>query len=317
MTDYYDILKIPKTASDEEVKLAYRRLARQHHPDLHPESEKSSHTEQMQKINEAYAVLGAKENRKKYDAYGERWQEGPPPQRPPTPEAPRSSGAPEGFSDFFRDMFRQSSSQDVPDERFASELDIEATLDLSLEDAVQGIEKSFSLMTEGLCPQCRGTGHVKNALCPMCGGMGEIRKARDVKARIPAGLSEGSRIRLKGQGNASAHGLGDLYLRIRLSPHTRFRVQGNALEMDARLTPWQAALGTEISLQTLDGQVRVRIAKGTHTGTRLRLAGKGLGKPGERGDLFVRLDIDISQAMSPKAEALYRQLQEENNGAAI
>jgi len=196
--DYYDILKVPKTASDEEIKLAYRRLARQHHPDLHPEKDKAEHTARMQEINEAYAVLGAKEHRQKYDQYGEHWKEGPPPATGGQPDAePFSRSAdPEaaGFSDFFRDLFGGARGSGGVDERFGSDLDLEATLELSLEESVRGVEKSFSLMTEGLCPQCRGTGHIKDNLCPVCGGIGEVRRTREVKTRIPPGLTDGAHI---------------------------------------------------------------------------------------------------------------------------
>ncbi len=316
--NYYDVLGVPRTASDEEIKQAYRRLARLHHPDVHADKDKELHTRKMQEVNEAYSVLGSKENRTKYDQFGEHWKEG----AQPTPPPPRSSrSAPrrdaEGFSDFFRDMFRQSPSQeDAPGDYYPSEVDVEAVLDLSLEEALHGVEKSFTLSTTGLCPSCRGTGRKGKTLCPVCGGVGETRRPRDVRTNVPAGLLEGARIRLKNQGNEGPRGRGDLYLRIRLREDPRFHLEGKNLETEARLFPWQAALGTELPVETLEGIVRVRIPKGTHTGKRLRLAGNGLGRPGARGDLFVRLWIDIPGTLSPKAEALLKQLQEEFNDGA-
>jgi len=316
--DYYETLQIPRTASDEEVRKAYRKLARQHHPDLHPGNEKDKHTARMQEINEAYAVLGSKENRAKYDQFGEHWKEGPPPPPPPRDEPGYASefsseGEAGGFSDFFRHMFQQSEGAGRAENISLAELDIEAELDLSLEEAVRGVEKTFSLMTAGLCPNCRGTGRIKNQLCPVCGGVGEIRRPREVKSRIPPGLSEGSRIRLKGQGNEGPGGRGDLYLQIHLRPDPRYRIDGSNLETTLRVMPWEAALGSEAVVQTLDGPVRIKVARLTHAGKRLRLAGKGLGKPGARGDLFIRVEIDIPDALSQKAEALFKQMEEDSH----
>lgn len=310
--DYYEVLGVPRTASEQEIKKAYHRLAREHHPDLHLEKEKDIHTQRMQQVNEAYSVLSSKENRAKYDQLGEHWKEGPP------PPYERSAGGPTGptdeaFSDFFRNVFRQSAEQGEPSTVFPSELDVEAVLDLSLEDAVRGVEKSFSLMTTGLCQNCRGTGRKGTTFCPVCGGVGEVRRQREVKTKIPPGLYEGSRIRLKGQGNEGPHGRGDLYLHIRLIPDSNFKVDGMDLETVVRVMPWQAALGSNVGVKTLDGSLQMRLPKGTHTGTRLRLGGKGLGKTGERGDLFVRIEIDIPSSLSPKAEALFKRLEEETH----
>ena len=318
--DYYEVLGVPRTATDDEIKLAYRRLAREHHPDLHPEKEKSHHTSRMQQVNEAYAVLSSKENRAKYDQFGEHWKEGPPPPPPPRPGgdgAETFAVGPEGFSDFFQELFRQRGAPG-PAPRgaaFQAEVDIEAAIELSLEEAVHGVEKTFSLMTNELCPACRGTGMIGKDFCATCAGLGEVRRAREVTTRIPGGLGPGSRIRLKGQGNEGPRGRGDLFLTIHLLPDPRFRVDGLNLETDADVMPWQAALGGELSVATADGAVRVRIPKGTHAGARLRLAGKGLGKPGARGDLFVRVRIDIPEKLSPEAEALFRKLEENAHAA--
>jgi DnaJ-class molecular chaperone len=217
------------------------------------------------------------------------------------------------FSDFFRNMFQHSQGAGQAQDLSPSELDIEAELDLTLQEAVQGLEKTFSLMTVGLCQNCRGTGKINKAFCPVCGGLGEIRRPREVKTRIPAGLTEGSRIRLKGQGNEGTRGRGDLYLQIHLSPDPRYRIDGKNLETTLLVMPWEAALGAEATVPTLDSPVRIKIAKGTHTGKRLRLAGKGLGKPGERGDLFIRVEIDIPEPLTPKVEALFKQMKEDTH----
>jgi len=320
-TDYYELLGVPRTATLEEIKQAYRKLARQHHPDLHAEKDKEIHTRRMQEANEAYSVLSSPENRAKYDQYGEHWKEGPP-SPPPPPSSysqeesqnPFSGQGAEGFSDFFKNMFRQGAAEQSFRESSPSELDIEAELELSLVEAVQGVEKSFSLMTTGLCPQCHGTGRTGKTLCPVCGGVGEIRRPRNIKTKIPPGLLDGGRIRLKDQGNESGGIRGDLFLTIRLASDSRFIVNKRDLAITVTIFPWQAALGSQVKVPTLEGPVDVRIPKGTHTGQRLRLTGKGLGKANERGDLIIRLEIDIPTTLSPKAEALYKQLESESHG---
>lgn len=310
--DYYETLGLSRKASDEEVKRAYRLLARQHHPDLHPAKDKDVHTRRMQEVNEAYAVLGSKENRAKYDQLGSDWEKGPPPPEDTGSGRGEASGG-DAFSEFFRRTFRQDSGTSPFEEQSPGELDIEATLDLTLEEAVLGVEKSFSLMAAGLCPNCRGTGQKGKSFCPMCGGVGEVRHGREVKTKIPPGLLPGGRIRLKGQGNEGSGTRGDLYLTIRLMPHPGFKVDGANIESTVRVMPWQAALGATVSVQTLEGPLRARLPKGTHAGTRLRFKGKGLGKSAERGDLFAKVEIDIPDVLSPKAEALFAQLEEESH----
>lgn len=311
--DYYERLGVPRTASDQEIKRAYFRLARQHHPDLHSEKEKDLHTKRMQEVNEAYAVLSSKENRAKYDQFGEHWKEGPPPVPPRQESGGSSAPSDDAFSDFFQNMFSQEGNRGATEPDFPSELDIEATLDLSLEEAVRGVEKTFSLMTTGLCQNCHGTGRKGKTFCPICGGVGEIRRQREVKTKIPPGLTSGGRIRLKGQGYEGSHVRGDLYLNIRLLPHPDFKIDGKNLETTLVIRPWQAVLGSSANVLSLDGPVSIRIPEGSHTGTRLRLSGKGLGKPTERGDLFIRIVIDIPNSVSPKAKELYKQIQEESS----
>jgi DnaJ-class molecular chaperone len=312
--DYYEILKVPRSATTDDIRKSYRKLAREHHPDLHPEKEKDLHTKRMQEINEAYTVLSSPDNRAKYDALGESWdqpQAPPPPRRSPAHEQQGPSADYSGFSDFFRRMFEQ----EAPGQGHVNtpgELDIEAVLELTLEEAVRGVEKTFSLVTTGLCPTCHGTGRAKNGTCPMCGGLGEIRQPRQMTTKIPRGLTDGARIRLKGQGNQSGATRGDLYLDITLRPDPRFRVDGKNLETEITIPPWQAALGAEARVPTVDGPVTIRIPKQTHAGARLRVAGKGLGKPSERGDLLVRVTIDLPATLSTKAEALYRELEKEH-----
>ncbi|MFH1723693.1 MAG: J domain-containing protein [Elusimicrobiota bacterium] len=323
--DYYKILGVPRGASSDEIKQAYRRLAREHHPDLHPDKDKAEHTKAFQVINEAYEVLGSAENRAKYDQLGEHWKDGQAFRPPPAQERARDSfrfetgaSGDEIFSDFFRSFFGGGHAGGRWSAPPAS-LDIEAVIELSLEEAVRGGERSFSMSVTGVCPKCLGAGHAGKAFCPACGGAGETRSAREIRSRLPSDLRDGSRIRLKGQGNKSGDGQppGDLYLTVRLKPDPRFKVSGSDIETAVRVMPWDAALGAEVLVPTPLGRVRIRVPKGTRAGTRLRIPGKGLGGGRRgRGDLYARIEVDIPSELSHKAEALMGELKKEHQNAA-
>jgi len=321
--DYYETLQVPRDAAAEQIKRAYRRLAKEHHPDLHPEKDKAGQTKHFQAINEAYEVLGDRENRAKYDRLGENWKSGdefaPPPGQSSESQgfSPGSeAGGAAAFSDFFRSFFGGAGGarSGFQWESAQPSRDIEAVLDLSLQDAVRGGEKAFSLVAAGLCGACRGTGRRGKSFCPVCGGAGEVRERKDIRVRIPPQVRDGTRIRVKGKGSDGRPGepSGDLYLRIGLRPDPRFTIQGSDLETIVKVMPWDAALGGEVDIQTLEGPVRVKIPKGSTAGKTLRLAGKGLGrKSGDRGDLLARIEIEMPRSLTPKAEALFKELREE------
>ncbi len=309
--DYYETLGVPRTVSDEEIKRAYRALVRRHHPDLHPEKDKAAQTERVKEINEAYSVLGDKENRAKYDRLGSE------PEPPPAGDAPPHGFRPENaeaFSDFFYQFFGGAGAGEeaAPWEAPVSALDVEAEVELTLEEAAHGAEKSFTLRANGACLGCRGTGRAGRGFCRSCGGTGESGRRRQVRARLPSGLHEDSRIRLKGKGNESGGRSGDLYLRVKLAPHPGFRVDGSELETAVSVMPWEAALGGEVSVPTLEGPARVRLPAGTTTGKALLLKGRGLGKSGGgRGDLRARVRIDIPPHLSERARGLFAELAKE------
>ena len=320
--DYYAILGLKKTASADEIKQAYRRLARQHHPDLHPEAKKKEASDKFKEINEAYEVLSDPEKRKRYDALGPDWERGVP---PPSPGGGGRAGFREarpqdfeGFSDFFETMFGAGARGDFgfqeapPRSEPGRGQDIEAELPLSLEDAFRGGEKRLTLPIPTLCPSCGGSGRQGRGFCPNCGGVGEVQRERTITAHLPRHVRDGSRLRLRGQGAPAARGqAGDLYLRVRLMPDPRFRVIGPDLETDVTIMPWDAALGGEIGVPTLEGTVRIKLPAGTHAGRRLRVAEHGLrGEDGSRGALFVVVRIDIPERTDARAERLYRELKE-------
>lgn len=344
--DYYEILGVGRNATEKELKTAYRKLARKWHPDLHKENEKEAAEEKFKQINEAYEVLSDPEKRAKYDRLGSYWQDGQDFRPPPDMEGfqfytTTGTGA-DGFSDFFEMLFgsgaafRQNgqagqsgtfgqSGFTRPFEQagFTGQTrratrrrgpvrgqDVESELEITLEEAYQGAEKSLQLSTREACPECGGTGIGHNTVCTRCSGAGIITGNKALVVKIPAGVHDGSRIRLKGQGGEGRNGgaRGDLYLVMRLLAHPVFKVQGDDLETEVIVRPEQAVLGDQVTVPTLDGQVSVRVPAGTRSGKRLRLREKGLPRLGGRGDQYVRIKIDIPEHLTAEEEEIYRQL---------
>ena len=315
--DYYEILGIPRTSSAEEIKKTYRKLARKYHPDINKAAGAEA---RFKEIGEAYEVLSDPEKRGRYDQLGRNWQAGqdfrPPPDFGGGPF--EYHGAPGGggrgfkgqdmgeFSDFFEMLFGQQFGNRAPrgaaqnmwgdGEEFSPQgQDQEAEISITLEEACHGSTKSISLQTSHQDPRARVQAHT-----------------RTYQVKIPPGISEGARIRLAGQGGTSLGGgtAGDLYLTIHIAPHPIFKVDGNNLEIDCLLAPWEAALGAKVAIPTLQGQAFITIPPGTESGQRLRLRGKGMPqKRGlEPGDLVAIIKIIVPRQMSAKEKSLFEEL---------
>jgi len=319
--DYYEILGVGRGATEKEIKTAYRKLARKWHPDLHTSKDKEGAEEKIKQINEAYEVLSDKEKRAKYDQLGQNWREGQDFRPPPGAEGFQYStgtgtGAGDsGFSEFFESLFGGGSpfGRSARTARRGGPVrgqDIESELELALEEAYRGGEKSLQFTTRETCQVCGGTGIQNNAFCRRCGGTGEISGARILAVKIPPGVHDGSRIRLKGQGGDGSGGgaKGDLYLKVKLMSHSVFKVRGEDLETEVVLRPEQAVLGDQVSVPTLDGPVLMKVPPGARAGKRLRLRGKGLSHHKGRGDEYVVVRIDIPEHLTAEEEKLYRDL---------
>jgi len=303
--DYYQILGVPRTASADDIRKAYRRLARQYHPDVN----KSPGAEaKFKDITEAYEVLGDPKKRERYDTLGANWQAGqdftPPPgwesifsgQRGRTTTADFSGF---GFSDFFESLFGGSfgAEEESPftrrrrSSRTARGEDLSSDITISLEDSFHGSHKTISLQT--VDPSTgRSTPH-------------------HLDVKIPRGIADGGRIRLRGQGQPVPGGApGDLYLTVHIAPHPVFRLNGRDLETDLLLAPWEAALGAKVPVRTLEGTVSLSIPPGTSSGTRLRLRGKGLPPmPNEpAGDLYAVVKIVVPHPLTPEEQRLFSEL---------
>ena len=308
--DYYETLGVARTASQDDIRAAYRKLARKYHPDV--AKDKAAGEEKFKEINEAYEVLGDPEKRRKYDALGANWQQGqefrPPPGSAPEGQWRRGEGDFEfhmdgtGFSDFFealfgtRRQFRRGSPFGEPGgtppgpepfEEYGR--DIEGDIMVTLEEALKGSTRQISLQR-------------------LSGQDGQV-KTESYTVKIPAGIREGQRIRLAGQGEAG----GDLFLRVRFERHPDFRVQQSDLYYDLELAPWEAVLGSQVTVPTLGGRAKLKIPAGTQAGHKFRLHGQGLPrKGGGRGDLYAVAKIQTP----PKVSEAERQLWERLSGVS-
>ncbi len=328
--DYYATLGVSKDASQDDIRKAFRKLARKYHPDVAKDKEKAE--EKFKEINEAYEVLGDPEKRKKYDTLGANWQQadtgaygyGAPFGGQQRGGWRRGTGAGgeqhfefsfggTGFSDFFEqffgrggDPFSEFSSGFDPmgargggarqGERFSYRgADTEGDIMVTLHDVLHGTVREVSLRRTN-----RETG---------------ASGAQSFRVRIPAGVSEGQRIRVAGKGEEGVRGgaPGDLYLRVRYAKHPDFRVHGADLYHDLPVAPWEVLLGTTVNVPTLEGTVQVKIPPGTPNGRRLRVRGQGLPRQsGGRGDLYVVLSVEVPTHVDAEEKKLWQQLADQS-----
>jgi curved DNA-binding protein len=330
--DYYKTLGVSRTAGDEEIRKAFRKLARKYHPDV--ASDKKIAEGKFKEINEAYEVLGDPQKRAKYDQLGANWESGAQ-FRPPHSGArrrTRSSGSGEfsdfefqfggtGFSDFFEQVFgaqagRHRTWEDA--EEFAPFAergqDVEADILVSLEEALKGSIRTISLQLRAPCARCRGSGQLANKPCATCQGSGQTSRVDQYQVRIPPGVREGQRLRLAGRGQTGAGSgpAGDLFLRVRLARHPDFTVDGADLQHTLEIAPWEAVLGAKVDVPTLSDSVSIKIPPGSRNGQKLRIRSHGLPlKGGGRGDLYVQLRIEVPVAVTESERVLWENLARE------
>ena len=326
--DYYEVLGVPRNASADAIKKAYRKLALKWHPDRHQDSEPKQLEEaelEFKRISEANEVLSDPDKRKKYDRFGENWEQGQefqpqPDQQTMTPEEFEAVfGDGSGFSDFVQGMFGQQFQQDLGGRpqhharyRYRG-ADMRAELHLPLSEALAGGKRTFQVPTRASCPTCGGTGMVNRHVCPTCAGVGAVRKPKTIELKIPDSVRDGMQLRLKGLGEPGEGGgeHGDLHLLLRLQDDERYSLRGTQLEERVTITPWDAHLGTKVDAKTAKGTVSVTVPPGSRTGNRLRLRGQGLATAkGEHGDFTVRLEIDLPAHLTEKQLELLAQIAE-------
>jgi molecular chaperone DnaJ len=338
--DYYEVLEVSRNASPEELRRAYRRLAKRHHPDV---SKDDGSEERFKEINEAYAVLSDEQRRAAYDRFGHSGVQG----------VPGDFGM--SFGDIFEEFFGFGAGPRRSRRSPRRGADLRYDLTLEFEEAVAGVEKTIEFSRQEVCSACNGSGAepgtspvrcdscngsgevrqvrqtflgsmVNVSTCPACGGSGERiatpcrtcggrgleRKTVRRSVPIPAGVDDGTQVRLAGEGEPGAYGgpHGNLYLVVHVRPHRFFRRRGDDVLLDIGINVAQAALGARISVPTIDGDESVPIPAGTQPGKVIRLKGKGIPhlQRGGRGDQLVVISVEVPRSLSSEQRTLFEQL---------
>ncbi len=318
--DYYQILGVSRTASEKEIKQAYRRLARKHHPDLNP-GDKLAEVK-FKEINAAYEVLSNPEKRKKYDQFGEQWEY--------ADQFAKSGGQERvrwdfgkggttfeyndlgGFSDIFSSLFDDSGIGSRMRRGPRRGQDIESPIKVSLEEAYHGSTRMMQLQTEEPCTACGGTGRVGNRVCTICGGAGGKVNPKRLEVKIPAGVRDGSRIRIAGEGGFGLAGgsKGDLYLIVKVLTHKLFERKGDDLYTEVSVPLAIAILGGEVRLPTLNGNLSLKIPPETQNGKVFRMAGKGMPQLGNSkyGNMFAKVKVVLPSNLTEEEKNLFERL---------
>jgi len=322
--DLYAVLGVARTASQDEIKKAYRKLARKHHPDLNKGSKQAE--ERFKEISVANDVLTDPGKRKLYDEFGmEGLQSGFDPGRAREYRRWAESGhgfsfRPEGgtaggfgfegfgqarrgrrqpaeeersFADFINEMFGGQAAAEAPE---PSSADIEHPIEVDFLDALRGTQTAVSIRRPAPCPQCGGTGRQGSRACTRCAGTGTTEQRERLTVKIPPGVGDGSRVRVRGKGGIGRGGAaGDLYFVVKVRPHPLLKREGKDLTIEVPITVGEAIRGATIEVPTPDGSVRVKVPKGSQSGQRLRLTGRGVRDPkgGAPGDLYARLMVQV------------------------
>lgn len=340
--DYYEVLEVSRSATDEEIKKAYKKLAKKYHPDLNPDDSEAE--AKFKEVNEAYSVLIDKNTRQKYDMYGHAGM-----------NQSTDFGGFGGFSDIFDTFFGgtpfSSGTRNGPQKG----ADLQYMMDLTFEEAAFGTEKDISIMKNvkcstcdgsgakagtkpSRCKHCNGTGKVNTRqntvlgsfmsvkTCEICGGTGEvieqpcpdcnqgyIRKKVTVHVKIPAGIDDGQTLTMRGEGQPGSKGgpSGDLYIGIRMKPHAIFERRGSDLHCEFPVTFAQAALGAELTIPTLEESLLYKLPEGTQTETIVRFRNHGIQhlRSNSKGDLYVRFTVEVPKNLSPKQKELLREFE--------
>lgn len=342
--DYYEILGVDKKASQDEIKKAFRKLARKYHPDLNPGDKTSE--QKFKELNEAYGVLSDEKKRAEYDQFGRSSFEGGGPGFDYRTYTSGDSFDFGGFGDIFSDVFGAGGRGATYAMRGP---DMVMGLELSIEEAFSGVTKPISFVREASCKacggtgaetyqqcdKCRGTGKVSSTkgffrtsqqcgacagtgrkstkVCGACGGNGTTMRTESLKVRIPAGADNGSKIRLKGMGGAGQGGgpAGDLQIEITVRDHPIFKRKGDNILVDIPVTIGEAALGAKIEVPTIDGTAAMTLPPGTQGGQKFKLSGKGFPstKTGRRGDQLVTIHIAVPKKITDRARAALQEVE--------
>ncbi len=316
--DYYSILGISRNASEREIKQAYRKLARQYHPDVNS-GDKSAEA-RFKRINEAYEVLSDKEKRRKYDQFGDQWQyadQFAQARRQQTPFRDFSQAGGQSF------RFEEADLGSLFDGLFGGGIrrrqvrprrgkDIRHPIEVTLEEAYHGTKRTITLQTEQPCSDCKGTGLMQNLPCSVCRGLGVVSGVKRLEVKIPSGVKNGSRVRVAGKGEPGYAGgaSGDLYLVVSVKPHRLFERKGDDLYVEVVVPLAVAVLGGEVFVPSLKGELALKVPPETQNGRAFRLAGRGMPHLGNssHGDLLAKVSVALPTKLSEEEKKLFERL---------
>ncbi len=336
-TDYYAVLGVKRDAGEKDIRSAYRKLARKHHPDVNP-GDKASES-RFKELNAAYEVLKDPEKRKKYDKYGDKWEYADQLEEQQRRAGShdyfrRAGGAPAdgagagGFDfgdadlgndlgDILGGLFRGRGRTTTA--RRAQGENLEHSVEVTLEEAFNGTTRMIQLQVPEMCTVCGGTGKVAGAICHTCEGLGSLIKANRLEVKIPAGVDSGSRVRVAGKGHPGigGGGSGDMILIVTVRPHDRFERKGDDLYVEAPALLADLALGGEIEVPTLRGtKLHLKVPEGTQNGRQFRLAGQGMPRLGGagKGDLYAKVRAILPVTLSTRERELFEELRRIQSG---
>ena len=319
--DYYNILGVKRDASEQEIKRAYRRLARQYHPDVNP-GDKSAEAK-FKEINEAHEVLSDKEKRQKYDQFGDQFARAAG-QRGPYRDFGQGGAQTFHFEQgnldsLFGDLFQGFGARTSRRGRPRRGRDIEYPAEITLEEAYHGTNRILNLESEESCSSCGGTGVIQNVPCSTCRGSGTATRLRQLEVKIPPGVKDGSRVRMAGKGEPGYAGgsSGDLYLVTSVKPHRLFERKGDDLYVEVPIPLTIAVLGGEVQVPSLKGKLALKIPPETQNGRAFRLAGQGMPhlSNSSRGDLLARVKVVLPTGLSAEEKKLFEQLDQLRPGS--
>jgi molecular chaperone DnaJ len=329
--DYYSVLGVNRNAGDKDIKATYRRLARQYHPDVNPGNKAAE--QRFKEINQAYEVLSDPEKRKKYDQYGDQWEHGEQyaeaarqyqqqQQRSgfrftQQPGEEQAASFEEGdLESIFGNLFGgRSGGFGRRGSRSRRGEDVESQIELTLEEAFNSTTRNISLQSQVPCTACHGTGRIQNLPCSVCRGAGTVPQVKRLEVKIPAGVEDGSRVRIAGKGEPGVGGgtPGDLYLVVSLRKHQIFERKDNDLYVNISVPLTTVMLGGEVQVPTLKGvKLALKIPAETQNEKVFRLTGQGMPVLGSssRGDLLVTLKVVLPKSLSAEEKALFARLRE-------
>ena len=327
--NYYEILGVTPDSSNAEIKSAYRRLARKYHPDVNP-----STAELFKDITEAYTTLINPEKRRQYNilnGFFENQKTKTSSQKAEQEYKEKTATEPNKkqekdiksdfgqkqkkhsekvFADTINDIFKEFTKKEQKKPEPQNGADITADVTINIAEALKGTERSVNVLHTKLCPKCQGRKFINGSKCSACDGKGEVSEHRKITVKIPAKIKNGTKLRVKGEGNPGKFGgkNGDLYLNINIQGNSKIKYDGLNVYYEVPITPFEAVLGGEIVVNTLEGNIRLKIPARTNSGQKFRLSGQGVKQKNKSGDIIVTVHIEIPQSLSDDEIKLYEKL---------